>query len=155
MPALSGLSDYAERAILDTLFPPNSGGTSYSAPSTAYIALYTGGTVNEDGTLPGGVAEVSGGGYSRLAITMTGSNSVWSAATTDASGVTTKTNRVDLEWPQATANWGTVTGWAIWRTSTGGTATDLIFGGTFSTPVTINANDTLRIRANQLVIGAS
>lgn len=154
MPAISGLSDYTERAVLDILFPPNTGGTSYTAPSTAYIALYTGGTVNEDGTLPAGVAEVSGGGYARLAITMTGSNSIWSPAETDASGVTTKKNRVDLEWPQATSNWGTITGWAIWKTSSGGSASDLIIGDVFQTPVTINANDTFRILANAMVIQA-
>lgn len=155
MPAISGLSDYMERAVLDMIFEPNTTGTTYTVPQTAYIALYTGGsTVNEDGTLPPGVAEVTGGGYQRLAITMKGTNSVWSAAETDASGVTSKKNRVDLEWPQATANWGTITGWAIWRTSSGGSASDLIIGDVFQTPVTINANDTFRILANAMVIQA-
>jgi len=156
MPAISGPSDYLERAVLDMLFPPPTGGTSYTVPTTAYIALYLNGTVNEDGTLPSGVSEVSssGTGYTRLAITMTGSNSVWSAAQTDTSGETTKSNNQDLSFQEATASWGTIVGWAIWRTQTGGSSTDLLFGGTLRNPVTINANDTFRFRQGSLVISA-
>jgi len=155
MPATTGKSAYLERAVLDYLLPPSGGATTYSAPSQLYVALYTGGTVNEDGTLGSGVSEVSGTGtgYSRVAINNGGTNSIWTAASSDANtGVTTKTNNADITFPTATSSWGTLTGFAIWRVSTGGSATDLIIAGLLTTSVNINTNDQFKIPAGSLII---
>lgn len=57
--------------------------------------------------------EPSGGAYARVAVT--NDESHWGAA---AQGI--KTNSLDILFPTATANWGTLRHWAISDASTGG-----------------------------------
>lgn len=81
------MSNYLENALINGTLR----GTTYTAPSTVYLALYTSDPTDADtGT------EVSGGSYARQSITM-GSPS---------NGVST--NSAAIEFPQATASWGTV-----------------------------------------------
>lgn len=82
-------------------------GTAFSPPSTVYIALYT-----SDPTPADTGTEVSGGGYTRQAITFT-------AAALDSGKVSVK-NMADVVFPQATADWGLVTHVAIRTAASGG-----------------------------------
>lgn len=139
-------SNYFERGTLDWAFPPASGGTSYSPPSTLYVALCTGTAPTND---PSTTTEPSGGSYARVAINNGGASSVWGAASTDGSGVTTKTNVSNITFPQATANWGTITWFAILDASTGG---NIIIWGTLTSPVTINSGDTAVFQSGGITI---
>lgn len=81
------MSNYLENALVNGTLR----GTTYTAPSTVYLALYTTDPTDADtGT------EVSGGSYARQSITM------------GAPSNGTSTNSAAIEFPQATASWGTV-----------------------------------------------
>ncbi len=138
-------SDFFERATLDWVFRPASGGTAFTPPNTLYVALCTGTAPSSD---PAALAEPTGGSYARVAINNQSGSSVWTAATT-SSGVTSKTNNADIQFPTATANWGTITWFAIMDASTGG---NIIVWGTLTNSVTINNGDTAVFRANSITI---
>jgi hypothetical protein len=93
-------SDYLEKKVLDHVL----GNTAYTAPSTVYVALFT-----VAPTDAGGGTEVIGGSYLRLAITNNTTN--WPNAT--GTSPTTKTNGTSFAFAPATADWGTVTAWAL------------------------------------------
>ncbi len=96
-------SNYLERKLLDHVFR----NVAYTQPTTVYVALFT--TVPAgDGT--GGV-EVSGGSYARQAITFTAA----------AGGAPASIpNNALVQFPTATANWGTIVGAGIYDAATGG-----------------------------------
>lgn len=97
-------SDYLESKVLDHLL----GRTTYTAPATVYVALYT--TAPTDA---GGGTEVSGGGYARKAVTNDATN--WPAASGGS-----KANGTAIAFPEATANWGTVVAWGLFDASSDG-----------------------------------
>jgi len=97
---MGSLSDYLENALLDHVLNQN----TYTPPTTIYIALSTA-DPQDDGS---GVSEPSGGGYARQPITF------------GAASNRRVTQDADVEFPQATADWGTVTHWALFDASTGG-----------------------------------
>ncbi len=100
-------SDYLENALLDHVL----GGGDYTRPATVYVGLWTAAL---DDTSDGSTAgEVSGGSYARVAVTNNATN--WPAA---ASGA--KSNGTAITFPQATADWGTVTYFAILDAATAG-----------------------------------
>lgn len=101
---MSAFSDYLENKVLDHLL----GAVSYTAPGTVYFALYTGSPSDT-----GGGTEVSGGGYTRVAVTNNSTN--WPAA---ASG--TKRNASTITFPEATASWGTIAAIGILDAATAG-----------------------------------
>lgn len=86
---MSEISNYLENALINGTLRA----TSYTAPTTVYVSLYT-----SDPTDANTGTEVSGGSYARQAVTF--------AAPSD--GVTT--NNADVTFPTATGTWGTV-GW--------------------------------------------
>jgi hypothetical protein len=96
------LSDYLENKLLDHIV----GKTTYSKP-TAYVALSTA-DPTDDGS---GMAEPSGNGYARVAT----AGGDWNAA---ASGSISNVN--DIEFPEATGAWGTITHFAIYDAATNG-----------------------------------
>jgi hypothetical protein len=120
-------SNYLETKILDHVF----GGTAYTAPATLYVALYT---AAPDDT--GGGTEVSGGGYARQTIAFT------------TSGDTTS-NTAAVEFPTATANYGTVTHVGVFDASTGG---NLMAYAELTSSKAIETNDVFRIPAGDLDI---
>jgi hypothetical protein len=120
-------SNYLETKILDHVF----GGTAYTAPATLYVALYT---AAPDDT--GGGTEVSGGGYARQTIAFT------------TSGDTTS-NTAAVEFPTATANYGTVTHVGVFDASTGG---NLMAYAALTSSKAIETNDVFRIPAGDLDI---
>ena len=121
-------SNYLETKVLDHVF----GGTAYTAPSTLYLALFTAVSDGEAGT----VTEVSTGGYARQSVAFT------------TSGNTTS-NTSAVEYPTATANYGTVTHVGIYDASSSG---NLMAYATLSSSKTIETGDVFRVPAGDLDI---
>ena len=120
-------SNYLETKVLDHVF----GGTAYTAPSTLYLALFT-----TDSSESATGTEVSGGGYARQTVTFT------------TSGATTS-NDADVEFPTATASYGTVVAVAVMDALTGGNM--LAYAG-LSSDKTIETGDVFRVPAGDLDI---
>jgi len=120
-------SNYLETEVLVHVF----GGNAYTAPGTLYLALFT-----TDNTDSGGGTEVSGGAYARQTIAFTVSGN-------------TASNSADVEFPTATANYGTVVAVAVMDASTGGN--QLAYAG-LSSDKTIETGDVFRVPAGDLDI---
>jgi hypothetical protein len=84
---MAELSNYLENKLLDHVLR----GTSYTSPTTVYMGLYTS-DPGEDNT----GTEVSGGSYARQVVSVT----------TASDGIVTSS--ADVQFPQATADWGSV-----------------------------------------------
>jgi len=113
-------SNYLENKVLDHVF----GGVAYTAPATLYVGLFT----SSPGETGSGT-EVSGGSYARqtIAFTVTGSQA---------------SNTAAVEFPTATASWGTITFAAIYDALSGG---NLLAYGALTTSKTIDSGDVFRI----------
>jgi hypothetical protein len=120
-------SNYLETEILDHVF----GGAAYTAPSTLYLSLHTA-NPDEDGS----GAEVSGGGYARQTVAFT------------TSGNTTS-NTAAVEYPTATADFGTVTHVGVYDASTAG---NLLCYAALTSSKTIETGDVFRVPAGDLDI---
>ena len=120
-------SDYLETKVLDHVF----GGTSYTAPTTLYVALFTAAPSDS-----GGGTEVSGGAYARQTIAFT------------TSGDTTSNNAA-IEFPTATANYGTVTHVGVYDASSAG---NLMAWAALTSSKTIETGDVFRIPSGDLDI---
>lgn len=120
-------SNYLENKVLLHVF----GATAYTAPSTLYVALFT-----SDPGETGSGTEVSGGSYARqtIAFTVTGNQA---------------SNTAAVEFPTATASWGTITYAAIYDAVSGG---NLLAYGALTTSKTIASGDVLRIPAGDFDI---
>jgi len=127
---MAGFSDYLEDKVLDHVF----GGTAYTAPSTLYVALYT-----VAPTDTGGGTEVSGGGYVRktAAFTVSGTNP------------TTASNSAAVEYPTATANYGTVVAVGIFDALSGG---NLLAYANLDTSKVVSTGDVFRFNTGDLDI---
>ena len=100
-------TSYLEAALLNAVYR----GTAFSSPATVYLALFTTAPA-ANGT---GGTEVSGGNYARQAVTFgapTGSNP------------STVANTNTVQFPTATASWGTIVGAAIMSAASGGNRLD-------------------------------
>jgi hypothetical protein len=104
---MAAFTNYLENKLIDHIFQ----NTTFTSPSTLYVALFTAVSDGEAGT----VTEVSGGDYARVAVTANSSN--WADATGN-NGTTSNVNAVTF--PAATADWGTVTHFGIYDASTAG-----------------------------------
>jgi len=120
-------SNYLENKVLLHVF----GATAYTAPSTLYVALFT-----SDPGETGSGTEVSGGSYARqtIAFTVTGNQA---------------SNTAAVEFPTATASWGTITYAAVYDAVSGG---NLLAYGALTTSKTIASGDVLRIPAGDFDI---
>ena len=125
---MAAASDYLELKILEHTL----GITSFTAPSTTYLALFT-----SDPTDAGTGTEVSGGSYARQSIS-------WN---TPASGATT--NSADVTFPQATGNYGTVTHIGIFDASSAG---NLLYHGALSASKSVETNDTFIVESGDLSV---
>jgi hypothetical protein len=131
-------TDYLEDKILDHVF----GGNAYTAPSTLYVGLHT--SASSDSAAG---TEVSGGSYARQTAAFTVSGTSPTEATTGAA----------IEFPTATASWGTVTYAGVYDASTGGNLlayAELTDPSDFTTalPKAIDTGDIFRISAGNLKI---
>ena len=124
---MAGFSDYLETAVLNHVF----GGSSYTAPTTLYVALYTSAPSDT-----GGGTEVSGGAYARQTATFTVSGG-------------TASNTAAIEYSTATADYGTVVAVGVFDALTSG---NLLAYGTLTTSKTVSTGDVFRFNASALDI---
>jgi len=116
-------SNYLENKIRDHI----NGVATYTPPAIVYFGLHTG-DPGENGTQ----VEVTGGAYARasLANSTVGFN-------TAASGAAT--NKLAVQFPDATANWGIITHYSKWDAATG--ATNCLEYGSLTVAKTISSGD--------------
>ena len=120
-------SDTFETHVLNYVFTS----TSLTRPTAWYLALFTANPGDGDsGT------EVSGGGYARQSVTFTTSGD-------------TASNSAAVEFPTATANYGTVAYVGVYTASSGGT---LIAHAALTSSKSIETGDVFRIPAGDLDI---
>lgn len=122
-------SNYLETKVLDHVF----GGTAYTAPSTLYLALFTA-NPNEDGS--GTEVSTSGTAYARQSVAFTISGN-------------TASNTAAVEYPAATANYGTVSHVGIYDASSAG---NLIAYAALTSSKTIETGDVFRVPTGDLDI---
>lgn len=127
------LGNNARNGLLNLAF----GGSAYARPSTVYPALYT-----APPNAAGGGTQVSGGNYSRPAIT-NNSTSFPSAS----SGA--KTNGEQITFPVPSSSWGVVTDIGWFDSSAGGNL--LIFGSLVASR-TVTSGTTFRVGAGQFTL---
>lgn len=122
------MSNYLEGALINATLR----NTSYTSPAAVYIGLYT-----SDPTDANTGTEVSGGSYTRTAVTMGA----------PSNGVSTNTAAV--EFPQASGSWGTV-GWIgiLDATSSG----NLLYHTALDTSKTISSGDIFKIAIGGLSV---
>ena len=126
---MAGFSDYLEDKVLDHVF----GGVAYTQPAK-HVALYT-----VAPTDTGGGTEVTGGSYARQtgAFTVSGTNP------------TTASNSAAIEYPTATANYGTVVAVGILDASSGG---NLLAYANLDTSKSVTTGDVFRFDTGDLDI---
>ena len=133
--AKSGMTNTHAQSILSRDF----GSVTYTPPATWYIGASTT-TIASDGT---GATEPVAGGYARVAVTNNTSN--WENIPAD----TGRRNLTAIEFPVATASWGTITFVPIYDALTGGTMryyAELLYSKV------VGIDDVLRFEAAQLQI---
>ena len=123
---MAEFTDFMENKIIDHMLRNQ----AYTPPATVYVALFTTATTDA-----GGGTEVSGGAYARQAVTL-------SAASGGASE-----NSADITFPQATADWGTITHVALMDALTGG---NMLMHTALDASKTVNNGDTFKINAGDL-----
>jgi hypothetical protein len=125
---MAEMSNYLENALINVTLRA----TSYTAPTTVYVALYTTDPTDADtGT------ECSGTSYARQAVTF--------GAPSD--GVTT--NSAAVEFPQAGGAWGTITHIGIRDALTTG---NLLYHTPLDASKTIATGDVFRIASGSLSV---
>jgi hypothetical protein len=123
---MAELSDYLEDKLLDHVLR----GTSYTSPTTVYMGLYT----SDPGDDNSGT-EVSGGSYARQVVSVT----------TASGGVVTSS--ADVTFPQATANWGTISHIGLLDALTAG---NLLMHTPLTTSKTIETGDIFKVPSGNL-----
>jgi len=118
-------SNTFETTVLTWVFTTSSA----TRPTEWHIALYTASPSD-----PGGGTEVSGGGYARQSVTFTVSGN-------------TASNTAAIEWPVATAGYGTVTDVGVFDAASGG---NLIAYAALTTSKAIDTGDVFRLPAGDL-----
>jgi hypothetical protein len=130
---MAALSDYLENKLIDWLLRNQ----TFTPPATAYVGLLTAAPSDT-----GGGTGVSGGSYARVSVASSLANwaGTQSAGSTTASSGTggTTSNNGTITFPAPTANWGTVTHFAVYDASTAG---NLLFWAALTTSKTVNNGD--------------
>jgi hypothetical protein len=125
---MAEMSNYLENALINATLR----NTSYTSPTTTYLALYTSDPTDADtGT------EVSGGSYARQAITFA----------SPSNGVTS--NSAAIEFPTATASWGTIAYVGIRDAVTSG---NLLYHTALDASKAIDTGDIFRISSGNLTV---
>jgi len=125
---MAEMSNYLENALINVTLRA----TSYTAPTTVYVALYTSDPTDADiGT------EVTGGSYARTAVTFAA----------PSNGVST--NSADVTFPTCTAGWGVVTHIGLRDASTAG---NLLYHTPLDTSKTIDSGDIFKISTGNLSV---
>lgn len=129
---MAAMSDYLENKLVDHILR----GTSFTAPTNTYVALFTAAPSDS-----GGGTEVTGGSYAR--VTMSAAGATWANTQASGTGVSSGTggqtsNSAAITFPSPTANWGTITHFGIFDASSAG---NLLFHGALTTSKTVNNGD--------------
>ena len=125
---MAEMSNWLENALINATLR----NTSFTSPAAVYVGLYT-----SDPTDANTGTEVSGGSYTRTAVTMGA----------PSNGVSTNTAAV--EFPQASGSWGTV-GWiGILDASSAG---NLLYHTPLDTSKTISSGDIFKIAIGGLSV---
>ena len=125
---MAELSNYLENALINGTLR----GTTYTAPATVYVGLYT-----SDPTDANSGTEVSGGSYARTAVTF--------GAPSNGAAL----NNASVEFPQASSSWGTV-GWiGILDASTSG---NLLYHTPLDVSKAIDSGDIFKIAIGSLSV---
>jgi hypothetical protein len=125
---MAEMSNYLENALINVTLRA----TSYTAPTTVYVALYTTDPTDADtGT------ECSGTSYARQAVTFGA----------PSNGVST--NSAAVEFPQAGSSWGTITHIGIRDALTTG---NLLYHTPLDASKTIATGDVFRIATSSLSV---
>jgi len=120
--------NYLENALINVTLRA----TSYTAPTTVYVALYTSDPTDADtGT------ECSGTSYARQSVTFS----------SPSNGATS--NSAAVEFPQAGGSWGTITHIGIRDASTAG---NLLYHTALDASKTIATGDVFRIASGSLSV---
>jgi hypothetical protein len=128
---MAEISNFLENALINGTLR----GSTYTAPTTTFLALYTNDPTDADtGT------EVTGGSYVRQAITFSAPSN---GATSNSSAI---------EYPQCTADWGTITHVGIRDAVTAG---NLLYHTALDTSKTINNGDIFKVTATNLSVTLS
>ncbi len=116
------------------------GGSAMALPSTLYLGLYiTQPDANGDGGAEGT------GDYARMALPA--GSATWAAASGGS-----KTNAVDLVFPIATSDWGTIVGFGLFTDAAAG---DLYYFGELAQPTYVATGQSFTISAGNLIISES
>lgn len=123
-------SDYLEDKVLKHVFA----NTAYTSPTTLYVALYT-----VAPTDAGGGTEVTGGSYVRqsMAFTVSGTNP------------SQATNTAAVEFPTATASWGTIVAAAVFDASSAG---NMLAWADLTASKSISSGDVFRFPASSFTV---
>jgi hypothetical protein len=125
---MAEFSNYLENALINVTLRA----TSYTAPTTVYVALYTSDPTDADtGT------ECSGTSYARQSVTFS----------SPSNGATS--NSAAVEFPQAGGSWGTITHIGIRDASTAG---NLLYHTALDASKTIATGDVFRIASGSLTV---
>jgi hypothetical protein len=125
-------STHLEHAILNHFFRSQ----PVTVPPTLFLALYISNPTDSDiGT------EVQGGGYVRQPITFSEPQQV--------NGRGQITNNTQINYPTATANYGTVSHWGVRDSVTGG---NLLAHASIPTPRIIESGDEAKFNADSITI---
>jgi hypothetical protein len=127
---MGSFGNYLENKVLDHVV----GKTAFTMP-TAYVALST--TVPTDA---GNVTEPVGNGYARKQT----AGADWNAAATGSIS-----NALELAFPQASGDWGTIQGFALYDAASNG---NMLAWGTLSANKAVGNGDTAKFAAGQLTI---
>lgn len=116
------LTNYGEDKLLEL----------FKGAGTYYVGLFTASPSEE-----GGGTEISAGGYARQKVTFGSA----------AGGA--MSNSAAIEFPTATADWGTATAWALFDAATGG---NMLWYGDITVPKALYSGDIYRVNANNLTL---
>lgn len=128
---MAGFTDYLENKVLLHVF----GGSSYTAPSTLHVGLFTAAPSDS-----GGGTECSGGSYARKSMPN---------MTVSGTSPTQATNGAAVEFATATGAWGTVTHCGVFDAATSG---NLLGWAALTTSKTVSSGDVFRFDAGDLDI---
>lgn len=125
---MAEMSNYLENALINATLR----NTSYTSPTTVYVALYTSDPTDADtGT------EISGGSYARQSVTFGA----------PSNGVST--NNASVTFPTATGNWGTITHIGLRDALTAG---NLLYHTPLDASKTVNTSDVFTIASGNLSV---
>ena len=125
---MAEFTNYLEDKLLDHVLR----NVSYTPATTTYVGLFTAApTDTTSGT------EVSGGSYARQALSVT----------TASAGIVTCS--ADINFPQATASWGTISHLGVFDALSSG---NLLMYTALTTSKTIESGDILKISTNNLTV---